>query len=136
MKRIVSSSLLVFAMLFGTAGLAAAQPSTQPSQAAPAGASAEVAAGTGFANKAATDPASEFAAGTKVFVVSKVIGAPNTVVTHVWKLNGAKNWQQKLKVGSKAWTTSSRRKVKAGAWTVEVQAADGTVLGSVDFTVK
>jgi hypothetical protein len=54
----------------------------------------------------------------------------------VWKLNGTKNWEAKLKIGSKRWTTSSRRQVKAGAWTVEVQGADGTVLGSVDFTVK
>jgi hypothetical protein len=139
MKPMFSSTLSVivsFAMAVGGAGIAAAQPGTQPSQSAAAGASAEVAAGTGFANKAAVEPGTEFAAGTKVYVVSKVLNAPGTTVTHVWKLNGTKNWQAKLKVGSKAWTTSSRRQVKAGAWTVEVQAADGSVLGSVDFTAK
>jgi len=137
MKRILSVSLSVV-MSFATIGLAAAQ-GTQPSPpaAATGEASAEVKAGTGVEAKESVGTASEFTAGTKVWVWSRVIGlSAGTKVTHVWKLNGSKNWQANLKIGGSKWTTSSRRQVKAGAWTVEVQSADGTVLGTVDFTVK
>lgn len=140
MKRIITSSLSVFMSfaLLGGVGLAVAQPSTQPSAPAAAGsASADVKAGTGVENKESVGTATEFAAGTKVWVWTRVTGlAAGTAVTHVWKKDGAKNWQVKLKIGGAKWTTSSRRQVKAGSWTVEVQAADGTVLGSTDFTVK
>lgn len=137
MKRIVSSSLSLFLSfaLAGT-GVAAAQPGTQPSTQAAGAVSAEVKAGTGVENKEVAGEATEFAAGTKVFVWSRVFNAGGTKVTHVWKLNGQKNWQVGLNIGSKRWSTSSRRKVKAGSWTVEVVAADGSVIGSVDFTVK
>ncbi len=135
MKRILSLSLFVSLMVAGV-GAVAAQPSTQPSAAATAGASAEVKAGTGVENKESVGAASEFTGPIKIWVWSRITGAAGTSVTHVWKLNGQKNWQAKLKVGSKKWTTSSRRQVKAGSWTVEVVAADGSVLGSTDFTVK
>lgn len=139
MKRIVSSTLSVlvsFAVVVGGASIAAAQPSAaKPAPVAAAGASAEVKAGTGVENKESVGTASEFAAGTKVYVWTRVLNAPGAA-TMVWKLNGTENWKAKVKIGSKRWTTSSRRQVKAGSWTVEVQGADGSVLGSVDFTVK
>lgn len=139
MKRITRSLLSVFvsfAVVGGAVAVASAQPATQPSQAAPAGAAAEVKAGTGVENKESVGTASEFAAGTKIWVWSRITGAQGTTVTHVWKKDGAKHWQAKLKVGGKKWTTHSRRQLKPGSYTVEVQAADGSVLGSVDFTVK
>ena len=50
--------------------------------------------------------------------------------------DGKDTWSATLEVRSVTWTTSSRRQVKAGAWTVDVVAADGTTLGTVRFTVQ
>lgn len=136
-----------------TAGAALAQPQTQPSPPqtqpskkppapaptpapAPAGASAEVKAGKGVEKHAIVDEGSSFAKGDMVWVWSRVSGANGTTVKHVWKFNGNAEWTAYLKIGSNRWTTQSRRRVKPGSYSVEVQAADGSVIGSVDFTVQ
>ena len=80
--------------------------------------------------------ASEFTAGTKVWIWSRITGAANTTVQHVWKKDGAKVWAANLKIKGNKWTTASRRQLKAGSYSVEVVGADGAVLGSVAFTVK
>ena len=132
MKRLWSS-LFAFALVTATAGVALAQPAPP---AATAGAAAEVKAGTGVENKESVGTASEFTAGTKVWIWSRVTGAANTTVQHVWKKDGAKVWAANLKIKGNKWTTASRRQLKAGSYSVDVVAADGTVLGSVAFTVK
>lgn len=118
-----------------TAGVAAAQQ-TQSSAAAPAGAAAEVKAAKGIEKREPVEEGTTFAAGDKVWIWSRITGANGTKVQHVWKRNGAPEWKATLAVNSKRWTTSSRRKVKAGSYTVDVVAADGSVLGSVAFTVQ
>ena len=133
MKRIVSSMFVSFALLAGTAAVATAQPAPP---AAASAASAELKAGTGVENKESVGTATEFAAGTKVWVWSRITGAANTTVQHVWKKDGAKVWAANLKIKGNKWTTSSRRQLKAGSYSVDVVAADGTVLGSTSFTVK
>ena len=137
MKRSWSSSF-VFALVTAVAGVAAAQPAAKPAPppAAATAAAAEVKAGTGVENKESVGTASEFTAGTKVWIWSRVTGAANTTIQHVWKKDGAKVWAANLKIKGNKWTTASRRQLKAGAYTVEVVGADGTVLGSVAFTVK
>lgn len=135
MKRLWSS-LFVFALVTATAGVALAQPAQPAPPAATAGAAAEVKAGTGVENKESVGTASEFTAGTKVWVWSRITGAANTTVQHVWKKDGAKVWAANLKIKGNKWTTSSRRQLKAGSYSVDVVGADGTVLGSVAFTVK
>lgn len=134
MKRIVSSLFVSFALVAGTAAVATAQPA--PPAAASAAAAAEVKAGTGVENKQSVGTATEFAAGTKVWIWSRITGAANTTVQHVWKKDGAKVWAANLKIKGNKWTTSSRRQLKAGSYSVEVVGADGTVLGSTSFTVK
>jgi cytochrome b subunit of formate dehydrogenase len=134
MKRIVSSLFVSFALVAGTAAVATAQPA--PPAAASAAAAAEVKAGTGVENKESVGTATEFAAGTKVWIWSRITGAANTTVQHVWKKDGAKVWAANLKIKGNKWTTSSRRQLKAGSYSVEVVGADGTVLGSTSFTVK
>ena len=133
MKRLWSA-MFVAALVVTTASVALAQPG--PPAAAATAAAAEVKAGTGVENKESVGTASEFTAGTKIWVWSRITGAAGAV-KHVWKKDGTQVWAANLAVKSKRWTTSSRRMLtKAGAYTVDVVAADGAVLGSVAFTIK
>jgi methionine-rich copper-binding protein CopC len=114
-------------------GVAAAQPAAG---AVAAGAAAEVKAARGVEKKEPLDPGDTFAAGTKVWIWSRVTGAAGTTVKHVWKKDDKQIWQASLKIGGPRWTTSSRRQLKAGSYTVDVVGADGSTLGSVSFTVQ
>lgn len=114
-----------------------APPAATEKTVAPAGdASAEVKAGTGVEKRVLVGEASSFSAGTTVWVWSLVTnGGPS--VKHVWKRDGKAVWTATMKIGSKKWSTSSRRTIpKAGSWEVEVQSADGASLGTVAFTVN
>lgn len=146
---LVLSTALFTAISTGTAAAQSAAPppadapATQPSkpnptQAAPAsGASAEVKAAKGVEKREPVEPGSSFEAGTTVWAWSLVSGAAGTTVKHVWKKDGAELWHANLKIGSKKWTTYSRRTIKtAGAYSVEVVGEDGTVLGTTEFTVQ
>jgi len=119
-----------------SAGLAAAQQSQPSAPAAAGAAAAEAKAAKGVENREPVEEGTTFAAGDKVWIWSRITGAAGTKVQHVWKRNGVYDWKATLAVNSKRWTTSSRRKVKAGSYTVDVVAADGTVLTSVAFTVN
>jgi hypothetical protein len=109
-----------------------------PAQAeAPAqAAAAEVKAAKGIENKEPVEEGTSFAAGDKVWIWSRVTGAANTTIKHVWKKNGQEIWFATLPVKSTSWTTSSRRTVQPGQYVVEVQAEDGSVLGQVSFDVQ
>lgn len=120
-----------------------AAPATQPSQPSPApapaasGASAEVKAAKGVEKREPVEPGSSFEAGTTVWAWSLVSGAQGTTVKHVWKKDGAEMWHANLKIGSKKWTTYSRRTIKkAGAYSVDVVGEDGSVLGTTEFTIQ
>jgi len=103
----------------------------------PAAPTAEIKAAKGVDKREPVDEGTTFAVGDTVYAWTRVVGADGTKVTHVWKRDGKEVWKAYLRVGSKRWTTNSRRKMtKAGAWTVDVLAADGTSLGSVSFTVQ
>ena len=120
------------------AGPAVAQPQTQPSApvAATTEAAAEVKAAKGVDKREPVEEGSTFAVGDTVWAWTRVTGANGTKVTHVWKKDGKEVWKAYLNIKSKRWTTYSRRKVKAGSYTVDVVSADGAVLGSVAFTVQ
>jgi len=115
-------------------------PTPPPADSKPApsagDASAEVKAGTGVEKREIVGEATSFSAGTTVWVWSLVHNAEGSV-KHVWKRDGKAVWTATMKIGSKKWSTSSRRTIpKAGAWEVEVQSADGASLGSVSFTIN
>lgn len=114
-------------------------PKPAPSKDAPKpaeGVSAEVKAGTGVEKREVVGEAATFSAGTTVWVWSRVLGAEGSV-KHVWKRDGQVAWTATLNVGSKRWSTQSRRTIpKAGAWEVEVQTADGAPIGTVSFTIQ
>lgn len=98
-------------------------------------ASAEVKAGTGVEKREIVGEGTTFSAGTTVWVWSVVKNAEGTV-KHVWKRDGKAVWTATMRIGSKKWSTSSRRTIpKAGSWEVDVQTADGASLGTVAFTV-
>jgi hypothetical protein len=109
--------------------LATASANAQPA--------AEIKAAKGIEKREPVDEGTTFAVGDTVYAWTRVTDANGTKVTHVWKRDGKEVWKASLRVGSKRWTTNSRRKMtKAGSWTVDVLAEDGSSLGTVSFTVQ
>jgi hypothetical protein len=136
-------SLLIASLSLVLGAGAALADETRPGEAVPAqaeapaqGAAAEVKAAKGVENKEPVEEGTSFAAGDKVWVWSRITGAANTTVRHVWKKNGQEIWSANLPVKGNRWTTSSRRTVQPGQYVVEVQGQDGSVLGSVSFDVQ
>jgi hypothetical protein len=101
-------------------------------------AAADMKAGTGVnkKKKEIVGEAETFTAGTKVWVWSSVTGAKGTTVKHVWKKDDKVVWEKEFEATSGRYRTWTRRNVKAGTYTVETQTEDGTVLGTVTFTVS
>ena len=113
---------------------AAAKPADAPKDAS--GASAEVKVGTGVEKHEIAGEAASFPAGTTVWVWSRVLNGEGNI-KHVWKLDGKEVWTATLAVGSKKWSTQSRRAIaKPGSWSVDVQTEAGASLGTVSFTVQ
>ncbi len=124
------------ALLFSTPAVAQQSQPAPPAVAATT-AAAEIKAAKGIDKREPVDEGTSFAVGDTVHAWTRVTGANGTRVTHVWKRDGKEVWKAYLRIGSKRWTTNSRRKMsKAGAWSVDVVAADGTVLATVAFTVQ
>jgi hypothetical protein len=138
-----STALLVIALAAGTAhaddakqppAAADAKPKDAPKDAASA--SAEVKAGTGVEKHAIVGEASSFPAGTTVWVWSQITGGDGNI-KHVWKRDGKEVWTATLPVGSRLWSTQSRRAIPAaGSWQVDVTSEAGQQLGTVSFTIQ
>jgi hypothetical protein len=111
-------------------------PKEEPATPSTSGAAADVKAGTGIAKREPVGESDAFTAGTKVWAWSSITGAKDQTVKHVWKKDGKVLWEKEISVTSGRYRTWTRRTVKAGSYTVEVQSADGEVLGSVTFTVS
>ncbi len=125
----LKATIVIASLVFG--GVALADDTKKAGDAA-----AEIKAGTGVEKFEIAGEATTFAAGTTVFVWSRVTNA-EAGIKHLWKRDGQVVWTATLPVGSKRWATQSRRTIpKAGSWAVEVQTADGASLGSVAFTVN
>lgn len=125
--------LVVLSLSLAAGAAAADEAETAP---APAGAAAEVKAAKGVENHEAVDEGTSFAAGERVYIWSRVTGAKDTTIKHVWKKDGNEVWTASLPVNSNRWSTYSRRLVQAGQYQVDVQGEDGSVLGSVSFGVQ
>lgn len=138
-----STVLLAIALAAGTAYAQDAKPPPAAADAKPkdapkdaSSASAEVKAGTGVENHAIVGEATSFPAGTTVWVWSKITGGEGNI-KHVWKRGGKEMWTATLPVGSKAWSTQSRRTIpEAGSWQVDVTTEAGVQLASVSFTIQ
>jgi hypothetical protein len=100
------------------------------------GAAAEVKAGTGIEKREIVGEATTFPAGTTVWVWSRITNGGGKI-KHVWKHDGKDAWTVVLPVGSKLWSTASRRPIRAaGSWQVDVQTEAGASLGTVSFTIQ
>jgi len=136
---------LVIALAAGTASADDPKPAAdaKPAETKPAepakdtgGASAEVKVGTGVDKHEIAGEAATFPAGTTVWVWSRLTNAEGNV-KHVWKRDGKEVWTATLAVGSKKWSTQTRRAIpKPGSWEVDVQTEAGASLGTVSFTVQ
>jgi hypothetical protein len=136
--RLIASIVTATMLVSAGAGLGVTSAVAQPTApaAAATSAAAEVKAAKGVDKKEPVEPGDTFAAGTKIWIWSRVTGAAGTSVKHVWKKDDKQIWAATLKIGGPRWTTSSRRQLKAGSYTVDVVGADGASLGSVSFTVQ
>ena len=133
-----SASLLVGAAIVFVTTTARAQDPTQAG-AAKSAAAAEVSVGTAVADHAITGAAESFPKGTaKLFCLSKVTGAADSEIEHVWYKGDAEQGRVKLKVGGSPWRTYSSKTLgpdASGDWRCDV-AQDGKVLQSVKFKVE
>ena len=133
-----STVLLVIALAAGTgyADDAKQPPAADGKPKDASGASAEVKAGTGVEKREIVGEATSFPARTTVWVWSRVTNAEGNI-KHVWKRDGKEVWSATLPVGSKLWSTQSRRTLpSAGSWEVDVQTEAGASIGTVSFTIQ
>jgi len=133
-----STVLLVIALAAGTGYADDAKPPTAADTTPKdtSGASAEVKAGTGVEKHEIAGEATSFPAGTTVWVWSRITNGEGNI-KHVWKHDGKEVWSATLPVGSKLWSTQSRRTIpSAGSWEVEVQTEAGASIGTVSFTIQ
>ncbi|HWU91562.1 MAG TPA: DUF2914 domain-containing protein [Kofleriaceae bacterium] len=143
MKNWYRYCIVALMLATGVASADDAKPTDKPAEAKPAppkqepaGASAEVKAGTAIEKHEIVGEASTFAAGTTVWVWSRITNGQGTI-KHVWKLDGKEVWTATLPVGSARWSTMTRRTIGAkGAWEVDVQTEGGASIGSVSFKVE
>jgi hypothetical protein len=139
MRTHLSASLFVGAAIaLVSATSARAQDPTQAG-AAKAAATAEVSVGTSIADRTLAGAAESFPKGTeKLYCFSKVTGAENSEIEHVWYKGDAEQGRVKLKVGGSPWRTYSSKTLGAegsGDWRCDV-VQDGKVLQSVKFKVE
>jgi len=119
---------------------AAFLPSLLMAQATPIRPHAELKMGTAVEKLEIVGEASEFkvAAGTRVFVWAKVMGAADTTVTFVFT-KGDKTSKQELKVPRSPYRTHvyrTFRKGDEGEWTVKLIGDQEAILGVATFTVE
>ncbi len=109
------------------------EPPPQPD----AGEGAEVKAGTGVIRKkrVLVGESDSFEPGTKVWVWSRVHGHKGEAFKYVWKRDDKLVMEKEYTATSSHYRSWTAVRVKAGSYTVEIQSADGDVLGSVAFTV-
>ncbi|HWC46688.1 MAG TPA: DUF2914 domain-containing protein [Casimicrobiaceae bacterium] len=133
------ASLLVAAAI--AVILAPAARAQDPTQAgtAKSAATVEASVGTAVADHALTGAAESFPKGTtKLYCFSKVTGAADSEVEHVWYKGDAEQGRVKLKVGGSPWRTYSTKTLgddASGDWRCDV-VQNGTVLQSVKFKVE
>ena len=133
-----ASLLVAAAIAMILAPAARAQAPTQAG-AAKSAATVEVSVGTAVADHALTGAAESFPKGTaKLYCFSKVTGAADSEVEHVWYKGDVEQGRVKLKVGGSPWRTYSTKTLgedASGDWRCDV-VQNGTVLQSVKFKVE
>jgi hypothetical protein len=103
--------------------------------------SAEVKVGSGVSKMEIEGESKSFsvAPDTKIYVWTKVSGMTDHTISVVFEKGGKSVFKQELKVARSPYRTNAYRTFRAadaGSWTAKVVSEDGTVLGSVEFTVE
>ena len=138
------SAVLLLAAAIVLPSTARAQDPTQagaakPAAAATTAATAEAAVGTSIADRTLAGAAESFPKGTeKLYCFSRVSGAADSEIEHVWYKGDAEQARVKLKVGGSPWRTHSSKMLgedASGDWRCDV-VQDGKVLQSVKFKVE
>lgn len=111
-----------------------------PAPTTEAKASADVKVGTAVEKMELQGEATSFkvAAGTKIYVWTKVTGAADSTISVVFS-KGDRTSKQELKVPRSPYRTNAYRTFRMGdegSWTAKVLAADGTELGAASFSVE
>ena len=137
MHRHWSAVLLLFAAIV-IPSTVRAQDATQAGAAKPA-ATVEAAVGTSIADRTLAGAAESFPKGTeKLYCFSRISGAADSEIEHVWYKGDAEQARVKLKVGGSPWRTHSSKMLgedASGDWRCDV-VQDGKVLQSVKFKVE
>lgn len=127
-------------LLASAASLPARAIAQEASQAgSPAMAMAEVAIGTGVADRQLTGTAESFPVSTgSVYCYMRIENAADTQVEHVWYKGDTEMARIKLNVGGSPWRSWSSKKLtddSVGDWRCDVMV-DGKVIKSVKFKVE
>ena len=137
MRNYWPAVLLVSAAVALPAPLAAQD--TAQAGASKAGATVEAAVGTSVENRALVGAAEAFKSDAgKVFCFSKIEGAADSEIEHVWYKDDQEVARVKLHIGGSPWRTHSSKKLgesPAGNWRCDV-VQDGKVLKAVSFKVE
>jgi len=139
MRTNLSTSLFVGAAIALVSATSARAQDPTRAGTAKAAATVEASVGTSIADRVLAGAAESFPKGTqKLYCFSKVTGAENSEVEHVWYKGDAEQGRVKLKVGGSPWRTYSSKTLgddASGDWRCDV-VQDGKVLQSVKFKVE
>jgi hypothetical protein len=132
MRRVLLSTLFLSAMLIAQPAPTAAGPTAIRPH-------AELKTGTAVEKLEIVGETADFkvAAGTRIYVWAKVMGAADSTVTVVFTM-GDKTSKQELKVPRSPYRTHAYRtfrKGDEGEWTVKVMGDQDAVLGAATFKV-
>ncbi len=132
MKRAFVMSVLLGTALFWSSPFRAQEEKGKPEGGL---AVAECKLGTGVEDRQIVGEDSTFSVNSKVYLWMKLTGGPADSVSVTWK-HGDSSYETRLRVGGSPWRTWTYKTVSAaGAWTVTVTDATGSVLKEVTFTV-
>jgi hypothetical protein len=120
---------------------AAAQDTAQTPESAPPetpAATAELRIAREIVDREAVGESGAFSADVgQVAAWTRVTGAENTVIEHVWRYQDME-WIVPLEIASPSWRTWSRKIILpewTGAWEVEVRDQEGNTLATKTFTI-
>ncbi len=85
-------------------------------------------------------PAESFKLGERVYCWCRILGGkPGDFIYHVWFHEGREIQSVELAVTAERWRTWSYKTLfpgLGGSWRVEIQSAQGVILGSYDFSAE
>lgn len=129
MRALVRAGAALTALILTTSAAAAAQESDV---------SVEAAVARDVVDRMPAETGTAFPANVgKLFLWTKITGAAEGTISHVW-IHGQDETAVELRVGGSPWRTWSSRQIKpewTGEWRIEVRNEAGEVLETIAFTI-